>query len=122
MNYSTLVAAMEPVAGEQQIEAWSVYRAFEQIQDGRRKRGVRYSVPLILTLIVLAKLAGMTTLAGIAEWVRLRAQWLNQVLPHPQESFPCAATYSNVLRTLEAEQVRQGHERLADPSGSHERR
>jgi hypothetical protein len=70
MNYSTLQEAMEPVAGEQQIEALSVYRAFEQIQDGRKKRGVRYSVPFILTLIVLAKLAGITTLAAIAQWVR----------------------------------------------------
>jgi hypothetical protein len=49
----------------------------------------------------------MTSLAGIAEWVRLRAVWLNQVLPNPYQSFPCAATYSTVLRALEAQQVRQ---------------
>src|SRR2546425_9317791 len=107
MNYSTLEAAMEPVAGEQQIDALSVYRAFELLQDGRHKRGVRYSVPLILTLIVLAKLAGMTTLAAIAEWVRLRAVWLSAVLPETRTSFPCAATYSNVLRAVDAEQVTQ---------------
>jgi predicted transposase YbfD/YdcC len=99
---------MEPVPGEQPIEALSVYRACEPIQDGRHKPGVRYSVPLILTLIVLAKLAAMTTLAGIAQWVRLRGEWLNQMVPTPQESCACAATSSNVLRTLEAEQVRQG--------------
>ena len=107
MNYSTLQEAMEPVADEQQIEALSVYRAFEQIEDGRHKRGVRYSSALILTLIVLAKLAGMTSLAGIAEWVRLRADWLNEVLPNPRETFPCAATYSNVVRAVDAQQVRQ---------------
>ena len=49
----------------------------------------------------------MTSLAGIAEWVRLRAVWLNQVLPNPAQSFPCAATYSNVVRTLDAQQVTQ---------------
>src|SRR5437763_2289017 len=107
MNYNTLQEVMEQVADEQQIDTLSVYRAFEQIEDGRHKRGVRYSSALILTLIVLAKLAGMTTLAGIAEWVRLRAAWLNQVLPNPRESFPCAATYSNVLRALDAQQVTQ---------------
>ncbi len=32
---------MEQGAGEQQIDALSVYRAFEQIEDGRHKRGVR---------------------------------------------------------------------------------
>jgi predicted transposase YbfD/YdcC len=107
MNYNMLQEAMEQVADEQQIDALSVYRAFEQIEDGRHKRGVRYSSALILTLIVLAKLAGMTSLAGIAEWVRLRAGWLNEVLPNPRESFPCAATYSNVVRAVDAQQVRQ---------------
>ncbi len=88
MNYNTFQEAMEQVGCDQQIDALSVYRAFEQIQDGRHKRGVRYSVALILTLIVLGKLAGMTTLAGIAEWVRWRAGWLSQVLPNSRKSFP----------------------------------
>src|SRR6266567_3245896 len=107
MNYTTLEEAMKQAGLPVEVDALSEYRAFEQIQDGRHKRGVRYSSALILTLIVLAKLAGMTTLAGIAEWVRLRAAWLNQVLPNPRESFPCAATYSNVVRAVDAQQVRQ---------------
>lgn len=107
MNYTTLEAAMEQAGLPMEVEALSVYRAFEQIRDGRHKRGVRYSSALILTLIVLAKLAGMTSLAGIAEWVRLRALWLNQVLPNGRGSFPCAATYSNVLRAVDAQQVTQ---------------
>jgi hypothetical protein len=49
----------------------------------------------------------MTTLAGIAEWVRLRAEWLNQVLPNSRASFPCAATYSNVSQALDAQHVTQ---------------
>jgi hypothetical protein len=98
---------MEQAGLPAEVDALSVYQAFEQIRDGRHKRGVRYSSALILTLIVLAKLAGMTSLAGIAEWVRLRARWLNQVLPNARGDFPCAATYSNVLRALDAQQVRQ---------------
>ncbi len=85
----------------------SVYRACEQVQDGRCKRGIRYSVAQILTLIVLGKLVGMTTPAALAQWVRLRAGWLKQVLRWPRPSFPCACTYSNVLRKLEAEQVNE---------------
>jgi hypothetical protein len=96
MDYTTLQEAMEQIAQEQQIDALSVYRAFEQIEDGRHQRGVRYRVALILPLIVLGKLAGMTSLAGIAEWVRLRAEWLAVLLPTTRKSFPCAATYSNV--------------------------
>ena len=73
MNYTTLEEALEQAGLPVEMDVLSVYRAFEQIQDGRHKQGIRYSSTLILTLIVLAKLAGMTSLAGIAEWVRLRA-------------------------------------------------
>jgi hypothetical protein len=53
---------MEQVGWNQEIDVLSVYRTFEQVEDGRHKRGVRYSVALILTLLLLGKLAGMTTL------------------------------------------------------------
>ena len=107
MNYSTFEDTLEQVKVPVEIEAMSVYQALEQVQDGRHKRGVRYSVALILTLILLAKLAGMTTPTAIAEWVRLRANWLRQVLPITRQTFPCAATYSNVLQAVDAEQVNQ---------------
>ena len=107
MNYSTLDGAMEQMDLSVEIDALSVYRALEQVQDGRHKRGVRYSVALICTLILLGKVAGMTTPLAIAEWVRLRAGWLRSVLPMTRKSFPCAATYSNVLRAVDAEQVNQ---------------
>src|SRR5439155_6967055 len=60
-----------------------------------------------LSLIMLAKSSGMTSLAGRAELVRMRADWLNEVLPKPRETFPFAATYSNVVRAVDAQQVRQ---------------
>ena len=72
---------MEQVRWYPEVDALSAYRALEQIQDGRHKRGVRCSVALILMLIALGKLAGMTMPLGIAEWVRLRAGWLNEMLP-----------------------------------------
>src|SRR5258708_22365266 len=105
MDYSRLNEAMEQGKLPEEIDALSVYRAMEQIQDGRHKRGVRYSVALIFTLILLGKVAGMTTPRAIAEWVRLRAGWLSTALPIMRQTFPCAATYSNVLRAVDAEQV-----------------
>jgi len=39
--------------------------------------------------------------------VRLRAEWLWQVLPGARKRFPCAATTSLVLRAVDAEQVNQ---------------
>jgi len=103
MDYSTFQQTMEQITLPDGMEVLSVYRALAQVSDGRRKRGVRYSVALVLTLILLAKLAGMTTPLAIAEWVRLRAEWLRTVLPTSRPTFPCAATYSNVLRAVDAE-------------------
>lgn len=105
MDYSTFEQTMEQITIPDGLEALSVYRTLEQIKDGRHKRGVRYSVGLVLTLILLAKLAGMTTPLAIAEWVRLRADWLHAILPTTRKTFPCAATYSNVLRAVDAEEV-----------------
>ena len=62
-------------------ETLSLYRAFEQMSDHQQKRGVRYSLAITLSLVVLGQLAGMTSLEGIAEWVRLRIDWLKAVLP-----------------------------------------
>jgi DDE_Tnp_1-associated len=104
MDYSTFEQTMEQIRVPEGVEALSVYGTLEQVSDGRHKRGVRYSVALVLTLILLAKLAGMTTPLAIAEWVRLRADWLHTVLPTRRQSFPCAATSSNVLRAVDAEQ------------------
>lgn len=105
MNYNTLQEALEQVKLGEEVDALTVYRAMEQVQDGRHKRGVRYKVALIFTLILLGKLAGMTTPLAIAEWVRLRGDWLRTVLPMTRQTFPCAATYSNVLQAVDAEQV-----------------
>src|SRR5579863_4286853 len=105
MDYSTFEQTLEQIRVPESQEALSVYRTLEQVSDGRHKRGVRYSVALVLSLILLAKLTGMTTPLAIAEWVRLRAEWLHTVLPTTHKTFPCAATYCNVLRAVDAEQV-----------------
>lgn len=105
MHSTTITDLLPPEDHLQEIDAFSLYHAFEQVQDHRQKRGVRYSIALVLTLVVLGKLAGMTTLAGITHWVRLRSHWLVQVLPTTHSCFPCAATYSNVLQTVEAAEV-----------------
>ncbi len=91
MDYSTLSEPLNPGQDLEAIDSFSIYQAFEQVQDGRQKRGVRYSVALVLTLLVLSKLAGMTTLAAGAHWVRLRAPNLSRVLPVKRKEFPCAA-------------------------------
>ena len=105
MHYNTGSAVLAPVDCGQEIDVLSLYHAFEQLPDRRHLRGKRYSLALVLSLLVIGKLAGMTTLTAIAEWVRWRADWLRQVLPATRVQFPCPATYSNVLRAVDADQV-----------------
>jgi len=107
MNYSMICEARELEGWSAESEALSVYQALEKLTDGRRAQGKRYSLALALTCVLLAKMAGETTLQAITEWVRLRSGWLQQVLPGTRAQFPCAATYSKVLRRIDPEQVNQ---------------
>jgi predicted transposase YbfD/YdcC len=95
------------VGWNQPSEVLSIYSVMQQLTDRRRKQGKRYPLALILTYILLAKAAGETTLQAIAEWIRLRGSWLQAMLPGVRATFPCAATYSNVLRAVDPEQVNQ---------------
>lgn len=111
MNYTMLKEARELAGWSAEGEAFSVYQALEKLGDPRRSQGKRYSLALLLTCVLLAKMAGETTLQAITEWVRLRSSWLQEVLPETRAQFPCAATYSKVLRCIDATQV---NERLMD--------
>ena len=79
-----------------------MYRALEQVKDGRARRGVRYSVAFVLTLILLGKLVGEVKLSGIAQWVRLRKEWVKQHLGLERDELPCAGTYTYVLEHVDA--------------------
>lgn len=107
MNYTMIQEAKELAGWSAESEALSVYQALEHLVDKRRAQGKRYSLALLLTCVLLAKMAGETTLQAITEWVRLRSAWLQQVLPETRAQFPCAATYSKVLRNSDPEQVNQ---------------
>lgn len=82
----------------------SLYRAFEQVRDGRKAKGRRYPLPLLLTLLLLGKLAGETSIHGIVEWVNERAGWLRGQLHWPKR-FPTDSTYSEALARCDAEQL-----------------
>src|SRR5947209_13576405 len=86
------------------LEPDSLYSAFEQVTDGRKKKGKRYPLPLLLTLLMLGKLAGETTVNGIVDWVKERQAWLRSQLHWPKR-FPTNSTYSEALARCDAEQI-----------------
>lgn len=107
MNYSMLEDASELAGWQTESEVLSIFTAMQQLRDTRRKQGKRYALALMLTYVLLAKAAGETTLQAIAEWIRLRGSWLQAMLPGVRASFPCVATYSNVLRAVDPEQLNE---------------
>jgi len=86
------------------IDPSSLYTAFEQVTDGRKKKGKRYPLPLLLSLLMLGKLAGETTVNGIVDWVKEREQWLRTQLDWPKR-FPTNSTYTAALARCDAQQL-----------------
>jgi len=89
---------MEFNTGTEEIyDIGSLYAYFETLSDSRKPRGVRYSLALILLLMVLAKLCGENHPSGIAEWVAHRAEKLVELLQLKRKSMPHHSTYRRVL-------------------------
>jgi DDE_Tnp_1-associated len=103
--YLSIVDSAEKVATEGlTIDPASLYRAFEHVADGRKKKGKRYPLPLLLTLLLLGKLAGETRVNGIVDWIKERQTWLRGQLNWPKR-FPTNSTYSEALARCDAQQI-----------------
>jgi predicted transposase YbfD/YdcC len=74
------------------------------VADGRKKKGKRSPLPLLVTLLLLGKLAGETTVNGIVDWIKERQGWLRCQLNWPKR-FPTNSTYSEALARCDAQQI-----------------
>jgi len=103
--YLTIFENVETVEIEAlNIAPTSLYHAFEQVADGRKRKGKRYPLPLLLTLLLLGKLAGEITVNGIIDWIKERQGYLRAQLDWPKR-FPVNSTYSEALARCDAEQI-----------------
>lgn len=103
MDYNTL--GREEERRLSRVPVTALYEALKQVKDGRKKRGCRYSLALLLTLLLLARLAGETDLRGAAQWLRLRKGWVMEQLHLSRASLPCAGTYAYVLARIDAQEL-----------------
>lgn len=88
-----------PLEGEGFVfDIGSLYEQLAQLTDKRRAEGTRYRLPLVLLLIVLAKLGGEDKPLGIAEWARYRCSTLVTALGLKRATMPCHNTYRRVLQ------------------------
>ena len=103
MDYSTLI----PEEGQRlsRVPLTALYEALKQVKDGRKKRGCRYSLALLLTLLLLARLAGETDIRAAAQWIRLRKGWIIEHLHLSRATLPCAGTYGYALERIDAQEL-----------------
>jgi len=82
--------------------AITLYETFQHLPDPRRRQGKRYDLALLFCLIVLAKLAGQTTLKGATEWIRHRADTIAAHFGLKRAQMPCQVTYCRMLARVDA--------------------
>jgi len=86
------------------VDPVSLYQAFEEVKDGRGRKGKRYPLALILTLIMLGKMAGETKIEGIIDWTNERKNKIKKLLNWPKD-FPSHKTYDYALSKSDHQEV-----------------
>jgi hypothetical protein len=74
---------------------------FDRVLDPRKAKGRIHDLGPILSLAVVAILAGRSTLQGIAQFGRDHGSHLAHALGFRRGKTPCAATYSRIFRRLD---------------------
>ena len=105
MDYTTLPIPSDEGKMLEPSAVASLYETLRQLVDARRGQGKRYELALILCLLILAKMAGQTTLSGATEWIRHRAAVLAEQFCLRRTSMPCQMTYCNVLARVDAKHL-----------------
>jgi len=86
------------------IDAASLYQAFEKVKDGRGRKGKRYPLAFLLTLLLLGKMAGETKIEGIIDWINERQNKIRKLLCWPKD-FPSENTYIYALTKCDHHEV-----------------
>jgi hypothetical protein len=87
--------------------AISLVEMLDRVADPRKARGRIHDLGPILSLAVLAILAGRTTLQGIAQFGRDHGRALAHALGFRRAKTPCAATYCRIFRRIDADALEQ---------------
>ncbi len=80
MDYSTLLQEQRTLPDLEPVVINSLYTAFQGLADPRKRKGKRHELAVLLTSLVLAKLAGETSLSAAT-----------QCLPFPMLPPRCAS-------------------------------
>lgn len=76
------------------FEVIDIAARLNQLTDSRDRQGKIYPLGILLTLVILAKLAGEDTPTGITEWIQLRCDVFLQLFNCKHRRMPCL----NIIR------------------------
>ncbi len=85
------------VEGQVLFEVGSLYDRLQTLEDQRDRRGIRYPLPVVIVMVLLAKLAGEDTPHGIAEWLKHRRGQLCHHLEFKRGTTPHATTLGRIM-------------------------
>ena len=105
MDYTTWSISSDAGMAPEAVAVTSLYEALRKLPDSRRRQGKRYELALILCLLILAKLAGQTSLSGATEWIRHRGAHLAERFGLRGICMPCQMTYCNVLARVDGKHL-----------------
>jgi len=97
MYSSEKVAVWEVPAEPFIMDLYPLFERFEEVADLRRARGKRYPLPVLLSIAVLAKLAGQQHPQAMAEWAQLRARELARLFGLWRQTMPVLRTWERVF-------------------------
>lgn len=81
-----------------------LHAALEQVGDTRQEKGKRYTIGILLIVVILAKLCGETTPYGIAEWAKMRADELQKLFDYHRPVSPSNKTVQRLADTSVADE------------------
>lgn len=114
MEYTNTEGTWQEISKEGiKFEPGSIHEQCTLLHDPRMARGKRYSLGLVFTLIISAKLCGEDTPVAIADWAKNRASEIIRELNLTYQHMPHHSTYRRILEIVDdAELEKRGCEFL----------
>lgn len=79
------------------VDVRALLARFQTVPDGRKRRGVRYPLAVLLSIAVLAKLCGDSQVHALADWAHVRAEELARLFSLKRPTMPHPTTWTRVL-------------------------
>ena len=102
------------------IPVSNIHAAFTRVRDPRRRQGMRFPLPAILTMTVAAILSNHLSLLAIAEWGAAQPVAIKRALGFPKDRTPHYSTLQRLFCRLDPDALAAALHEFFDPQPSGE--